>query len=417
MFSRRAFLKSSSLALAAAGVGGVPTFLARAAQAAPALGPHARRKTLVCVFQRGAMDGLAAIQPLDDPFLQRLRPRLASPRRGDDALIDIGQDFGMHPALSPLADLYREGQMGIVHGVGSPVVTRSHFDAQDFMETGMRDERRTRSGWLNRASGMLGHEAPVTPFRAVAITPALPVALQGDAPALAIAKLDDFGVVSPGMAGLDAAGQGLEALYAQTARDVLGDASRQGFEAVRLLEDARLNKLEPSSVEYPRSPLGRSLSQIAQLVKSDVGLEIAFAESGGWDTHAQQGSTGGAFARRVGDLAGSLAAFWEDLGTHRDDVVLMTMTEFGRTVAQNGSGGTDHGRGSCLFVLGNDVKGATVHGTIPTLDPDALEDGRDLPVTTDFRDVFAGLAGQHLGIADPRSLFPGWTGDPMSLLA
>ncbi|HIG76255.1 MAG TPA: DUF1501 domain-containing protein, partial [Bacteroidetes bacterium] len=411
-----AFRKSSGLALAASGLGGVPTFLARAAQATPVRGPHARRKTLVCVFQRGAMDGLAAVQPLNDPFLQRLRPRLAVDRRGDDALIDLGNDFGMHPALAPLASLYREGLLGVVHGVGSPIVTRSHFDAQDFMETGLRDERRTRSGWLNRASGMLGHEAPVTPFRAVAITPALPVALQGDAPALAIAKLDDFGVVSPGMTGLDAAGQGLEALYAQTARDVLGDASRQGFEAVRLLEDARLNKLQPSSVEYPRTPLARSLSQIAQLVKAEVGLEIAFAESGGWETHAQQGSTSGGFARRGRDLAGSLAAFWEDLGPYQDDVVLMTMTEFGRTVAQNGSGGTDHGRGSCLFVIGHDVKGAEVHGSIPTLDPDALEDGRDLPVTTDFRRVFAGLAGDHLGIENPHALFPDWDGPTFSLL-
>ena len=416
MITRRAFLSSTGLALAATGLGGVPAFLARAAQAAPGPTGGARRKTLVCVFQRGAMDGLAAVQPLADPFLERLRPRLASPRRGDGALIELGQDLGLHPAMEPLARLYREGQVGIVHGVGSVVATRSHFDAQDFMETGIEGKRRERSGWLNRASGELGHEAPVTPFRAVALTPTMPVSLQGDAPALAIASLDSFGVAAPGMTGVDAAGQGLEALYAQTARDVLGSASREGFEAVRMLEDARLGTLQKTSVEYPRGPLARSLAQIAQLIKSDVGLEIAFAESGGWDTHAQQGAGTGAFARRANELAGSLAAFWEDLGPRQSDVVVMTMTEFGRTVAQNGSGGTDHGRGSCLFVLGGEVQGGQVHGTLPNLDPDALEDGRDLPVTTDFRSVFAGVAGQHLGIADPASLFPEWDGQPLALL-
>ena len=417
MLTRRAFLSSSGIALVATGLGGVPSFLTRAACAAPGPAYGARRKVLVCVFQRGAMDGLAAVQPLSSPFLERLRPGLALSHRGENALLALGQDMGLHPAMAPLAPLYREGVLGVVHGAGSVVPTRSHFDAQDFMETGVAEKHERSSGWLNRASGALGHEAPQTPFRAVALTPTLPLSLQGDAPALAIADLDRFGVAARGARGLDAAGQGLEALYAQTARDVLGSASREGFDAVRALESARLGTLKASGVEYPRSPLGRSLSQIAQLVKADLGLEIAFAESGGWDTHARQGGLTGGFARRAGDLAASVAAFWQDLGPHQAEVTVLTMTEFGRTVAQNGSGGTDHGRGSCLFVLGGEVEGGTIHGTLPTsLDPDALEDGRDLPVTTDFRAVFAGVAGAHLGLERPGDLFPGWSGSPFRVM-
>ena len=415
MLTRRAFLSSGGLALVATGVGGVPAFLTRAAQATPASGPFQKPKVLVGIFQRGAMDGLAAVQPLSDPHLAALRPRLAlsGARRTDAAerLLDLDGRFGLHPALAPLAPHFADGRLAVVHGVGSPVATRSHFDAQDFMETAVPGDRRARSGWLNRASGALGHEAAATPFRAVALTPALPVALQGDAPALAVARLDDLGV-----SGQAAAGQGLEALYAQTARDVLGDSGGEAFEAVRLLEAARTDRLAPSAVEYPRSPLGRSLRQIAQLIRGDVGLEIAFAETGGWDMHAQQGAATGAFARRAGDLARSIDAFWRDLGPLRDRVVVLTMTEFGRTVAQNGSGGTDHGRASAFFVLGEGVDGGRVHGRVGALAPDALADGRDLPVTTDFREVFAGLAGAHLGLDHAEALFPGWSGAPLELV-
>jgi len=152
------------------------------------------------------------------------------------------------------------------------------------------------------------------------------------------------------------------------------------------------------------------------LIKADVGLEVAFAETGGWDTHVQQGTNNGSFAQRSRDLASSIEAFWIDLGSYQDDVVLMTMTEFGRTVRENGSGGTDHGHGSCMFVLGNSIKGGVVHGDLPTLDADALYEGRDLPVTTDFRAVFSEIAGQHLGIEDDGTMFPGWQGGRIPLL-
>ncbi len=407
--TRRAFVTTSGLALVATGVGGVPSFLARAAASTP--GGLARRKVLVTIFQRGAMDGLAAVQPLSDPMLARLRPTLSL---GTGSLLDLDGRYGLHPSLAPLGAYFREGRLGVVHGAGSPVATRSHFDAQDFMETGRPGDKRAASGWLNRATGLLGHEP--TPFQAVALTPALPLSLRGDAPALAVARLEDFGVIGPGMGG-GAAGESLEALYAQTAGDLLSDAGREGLDAARLLKEARLDRYTPEhGAEYPRSDLGESLRQIAQLVKADVGLEVAFAEAGGWDTHARQGGETGSFARRADDLAQSIAAFWTDLERYHDDVVVLTMTEFGRTVAENGSGGTDHGRASAMFVLGNGVRGGQVHGAPLVLDPDALEDGRDLPVTTDFRSLFAGVAGAHLGVPTGEALFPGWSGRPLDLI-
>ena len=338
-----------------------------------------------------------------------------SPFSGGSRTID--GTFGFHPAFAPMVRLFQEGQLAIVHGVGSPAPTRSHFDAQDYMETGTPGRKGTRSGWLNRAVGLLGHEG--TPFRAVSMTKALPRSFYGDAPALAIANLENFGIR---IRGNERLAQGAEkifkSLYEGTSQGSLHRAGRDSFEAIRMLSTVDLSHYRPAhGAVYPRSPLGNNLRQIAQLIKADVGLEVAFAECGGWDTHVQQGTANGSFARRVSDLARSIVAFWTDLDNYQDDVVLMTMTEFGRTVHENGSGGTDHGRGSCLFVLGNQVDGRKVHGTVPSLVPEALEDGRDLPVTTDFRAVFAEVASKHLGISDDRALFPGWVGERFSLLS
>ncbi len=413
MIDRRAFLKSGGLALLAFGVGGSPAFLQRAAAATARPAPFMRRKVLVHVFLRGAMDGLMAVSPFGDPHLAAARPRLhmtAARAAGDDALVDLDGTFGLHPALAPLAPHYRAGDLAVVHGVGSPVATRSHFDAQDYMELGTPGRKGASAGWLNRATGLLGHEA--TPFRAVALTPAKPLALHGDAATLAVADLRDLRVRGASEAETD----GLAALYAD-APGALRDAGRASFEAARLLEHVRTDtryRTAPDA-DYPRAPLGRSLRQIALLVKAGVGLEIAFAEMSGWDTHVRQGTTTGSFARRARTLAQALDAFWRDLGPHRDDVVVMTATEFGRTVAENGSQGTDHGRASCCLVLGTAVAGGRVHGAVPTLAPDALADGRDLPVTTDFRAVFAEVAAQHLGLTDAAALFPGWTGAPLPL--
>lgn len=419
MTSRRAFLKAGGLGLIAMGLGGSPLFLNRAASAATGPALYKRRKVLVTIFQRGAMDGLMAVTPFADPHLRQHRPRLAmsaAHASGDDALLDLDGRFGLHPALRPFAPYFEEGRLAIIHGVGSPHTTRSHFDAQDYMETGTPGRKGTASGWLNRAVGLMGHDA--TPFQSIALTPSLPRALYGEAPALAVANLDDFDMTTPGaMGGGQTTGQSLEALYQHTSQELLRGAGSDTFEAMRVLESVRRQAYRPTGgAQYPNSPLGTSLRQIAQLIKADIGLEVAFAESSGWDTHVQQGTARGSFARQADDLARAITAFWIDLGDAQDDVTVMTMTEFGRTVAENGSGGTDHGRGSCLFVLGNTVEGGRVHGTVPVLAPEHLEDRRDLPVTTDFRAVFAEVAGQHLGIAQDAALFPGWHGTRLPLL-
>ncbi len=420
MISRRAFLKSGAFALFSASLGGAPFFLRRTALAAENNTGYGRRKTLVTIFQRGAMDGLMAVPPLNDPLLARSRPTLAmsaARAAGENAALDLNGQFGMHPAFSPLLPLFKENRLAIVHGVGSPNPTRSHFDAQDYMESGTPFRKGTSSGWLNRAVGELGHEG--APFRAVAMTQTLPRSLYGEAPALAIANLADYRIDLPEMPIAGVAAQNLEALYRQTTQDLLQNSGSNSFEAMKTLSAREIRNYRPANgAKYPKTTLGQSLRQIALLIKAGVGLEVAFAESGGWDTHVQQGTTRGAFARRAADLAQSIAAFWRDLGEARqDNVMLMTMTEFGRTVRENGSGGTDHGRASCMFVLGNRVDGGKVHGSIPDrLEIDALADGRDLPVTTDFRAVFANVAGAHLNISRDDVMFPGWEGQRLALV-
>jgi uncharacterized protein (DUF1501 family) len=417
MLTRRVFLKAGGMALVTIGAG--PSFLERAALAAAAPAPHVRRKVLVTIFQRGAMDGLMAVTPHDEATLKQLRPRLAmsaARAAGDAALADLGVGFGLHPGFAALLPFWQERRLAIVHAVGSPDPTRSHFDAQDYMETGTPGRKGTPSGWLNRAVGLLGHDR--TPFRAVAMTPALPRSLYGDEPAVAVTNLADFRVKLPGADQVAVvAEQGFEALYERTSQGLLRNTATETFEAIDMLSATDIAHYQPAGgAVYPKSPLGDSLRQIALLIKSDVGLEVAFAESGGWDTHVQQGTVGGTFFRRAQDLAQAIQAFWVDLGPRQDDVLLTTMTEFGRTARENGSGGTDHGHGSSLFVLGNRVDGGKVHGQLPNIRPDALYEGRDLPVTTDFRSVFCELAGKHLGIRNDEALFPGWAGRRLPLV-
>jgi len=419
MVTRRAFLKAGGLALFTMTVGGSPLFLGRTVRAIAAPGPYGKRRVLVAIFQRGAMDGLMAVPPFTDPMLVQMRPRLsmtAAQAANDAALIDLDEHFGLHPALEPFFPLYKEGRLAIVHGVGSPDPTRSHFDAQDYMETGTPGRKGTPNGWLNRAVGLLGHER--TPFCACAMTSTLPRSLHGDEQSLAIADLRDFGVHLPNRPLVaQSAQQSFQLLYGQTSQQLLRGTGREGFEAVKILSQTELRTFGPANgVEYPKSPLGASMRQIAQLIKADVGLEIAFAETGGWDTHVQQGTVNGTFAQRARDLADSIVAFWTDIEQYHDDVALITMTEFGRTVHENGSGGTDHGRASCMFVLGNRVDGGKVHGKVPPLVPEELEEGRDIPVTTDFRSLFAAVAGNHLGITDDQKMFPGWNGSRLHIM-
>ena len=420
MIDRRAFLKAGGLSVVSLGsLAGGPSFLARAALAAPGPGAFGTHKVLVSIFQRGAMDGLMAVPPLgEEKRIEKYRPRLAmgaGRAAGEDRVVDLGNGFGLHPAFGALESLWQDGRLAIVHQVGSPDPTRSHFDAQDYMESGTPGRKGTATGWLNRVAGRLGHDG--SPFRSVSMTAALPRSLYGDEPAVALSRLEDFQVRLPGARlASQMAGKGFEALYEQTSQELLRDTGAGTFDAIDLLTGLDLESYSPAAdAQYPRSPLGDSLRQVAQLIKADVGLEVAFTETGGWDTHVQQGTMNGSFSRRAGDLARSIAAFWKDLGSHQGEVVLTTMTEFGRTVRENGSGGTDHGHGSCLFVVGNAVDGGKVHGDFAGLDRDSLYEGRDLPVTTDFRSVFSELAAGHLQVSATAHIFPGWDGPRLPL--
>src|SRR5438067_5115615 len=402
MITRRTFVKAGGCALVA--YAGAPRFLLRAAHAAEASG-----KVLVAIFQRGAVDGLSMVMPYGDSGYAGVRPSigLQPPRRGEsERATDLDGFFALHPALAPLVPLWESRALAVVHACGSPDTTRSHFDAQDYMESGTPGVKSTPDGWLARAAMTV--PAPRSPFRAVALGPTLPRVLRGDAGAISLASLDRFDVRGTTEAAV--ARKGFESLYEQRVHDLLHGTGRETFEAVRMLKSANASRLAPANgAEYPRSRLGESLRQIAQLIRADVGLEIAFTDADGWDTHVGQGAEQGQLANRLRDFGASLAAFAQDLGDRMTDVVVLTMSEFGRTVAENGNRGTDHGHATAMLLLGGGVRGGKVYGRWPGLARERLYEGRDLAVTTDFRALFAEVAGRHLAIAKPATLFPGWS--------
>jgi uncharacterized protein (DUF1501 family) len=419
MSTRRGFLKSGGLALFGIGVGGVPAFITRAAASNKTAFIYKKNKVLVCIFQRGAMDGLMAVTPFTDNFLKDARPTLfMSAAKGSTGtpLIDLDGRFGLHPAMKSFEPLFRNKQLAIVQGIGSPNNTRSHFDAQDYMESGTPFNKGTASGWLNRAVGLAGHDA--SPFQAVSLTSSMPRSFYGNNPSIAISNIQDFAVQMRGNpTGTNVAAKSFEDLYDQASPGLLKETGKESFEAVKMLQKAGTANYKPEfGAVYPTTALGNSMKQIAQLIKMNVGLEVAFAESGGWDTHFNQGTELGVFARSAIDLSNSITAFWTDIGAQQDEVTLMTMTEFGRTVKQNGTGGTDHGRASCNFIIGNNVSGGQVHGIVKPLSIENLEDGRDLSVTTDFRSVFSEVADKHLMINNDTLLFPGWEGTKIGVM-
>jgi uncharacterized protein (DUF1501 family) len=408
MVTRRGFIKNGGLALFGIGIGGIPQFVKAAVNSHKKNSLYSKKKVLVCIFQRGAMDGLMAVTPFTDVHLKAARPTLFMEAGNGKPLIDLDGKFGLHPGFRAFEQLYKDKHLAIVHGMGSPNTTRSHFDAQDYMESGTPFKKGTASGWLNRAAGLTTHTA--TPFKAVSITNSLPRSLYGDNGALAISNLNDFNINLKGnKLGTNVAAKSFEELYDKASNDLLKDTGKESFDAIKMLQKTDTKNYKPSNgAVYPAGKLGQSLQQIAQLIKMDVGLEIAFAESGGWDTHLNQGNQTGIFARNANDLSDAITALWTDLGTMQDDVTIITMTEFGRTVKQNGTNGTDHGRASCSFIIGNNVNGGKVHHSMLNLAKENLEDGRDLPVTTDFRAIFNEVSNKHLNISDNKILFPDW---------
>lgn len=403
--SRRVFLKNGGLALVSLGV--APSFLARTAAAG-----GQRRKILIALFQRGAVDGLNMVVPFGERPYYSARPTIAisKPGPGDNAAIDLDGFFGFHPRLAPLKTWFDSGQLAVVHACGSPHSTRSHFDAQDFMESATPGIKGTSDGWLNRYLQARRDEEG-SAFRAVALAERLPRTLQGVAPALAISRLDRFDIRA-GQA-TESVQTSFEAQYAAAADKILSNTGQEAFEAIRMLRTADPARYQPANrAEYPRTAFGDALKQIAQLIKTDVGLEIAFAESGNWDHHVNEGGSTGLLAVRLDEFAKGIAALAADLDNRMSDVVVLTMSEFGRAVEENGNRGTDHGHGNAMLVLGGAVRGGKVYGRWPGLDRNQRFEGRDLQVTTDFRDVFGEIVVRHLGVSDARPIFPGYTITP-----
>jgi len=368
---------------------------------------------LVCLFQRGAVDGLNMIVPHGEPAYYEERPRIAIPAND---VVDLDGHFGLHPGLTPLKELWDNKSLAAIHAIGSPDATRSHFDAQDYMETGTPGVKSTADGWANRYC-QHDREHTETAFRAVGFGPQLPRILAGSAPSLAIDDLQAFGLRVPQEAARDRLTRAFEELYDGAGTGLLASSSREGFEAVQMLKRADPTQYRPDNgADYPPGRLGKTLLQIAQLIRADVGLEIAFADCSGWDTHVNQGSSEGQLAARLRELGLALAAFDKDLGDRMRNVVVLTMSEFGRTIHENGNGGTDHGHATAMLALGGPVNGGRVLGRWPGLGVEQRFEGRDVAVTTDFRDLFGEILARHLGATDLGAVFPGYTPSPARFL-
>ena len=395
MLTRRIFLRDSAVVMA--GAGSAPFWLGRAAA-----GTQAKRKTLVVIFQRGAADGLNIVVPFAEKRYYELRPSIGIPAPGGSGgmggppAIDLDGRFALNSGLQPLKPIWERQMLAVVEATGSPDPTRSHFDAQDYMESGTPGFK--RDGWLNRALPAAGTDR--SPLRAIAMSASVPRTLQGDRSAIAVHDVKQF-QASDNSAAI------IESMYANSPDKPLAAAGKDAFAAMRLLQSLGRTPYNPSGgAQYMQGgELGRSLQQIAQLIKADAGVEAAFAEVGGWDHHQNETGQLNSLLRQFGS---ALAAFCTDMGDRMEDIVVVTMSEFGRTAQENGNNGTDHGHGGVMFVLGGPVRGGKVYGKWPGLEKEQLYEGRDLAVTTDFRDVLGELVAGHLGNTDLAQVFPGY---------
>jgi uncharacterized protein (DUF1501 family) len=402
MPSRRVFLKGSALAMF--GVGSMPAWLSRSVYAAGVT--ETRKKILVAIFQRGAVDGLNMVVPFGEQSYYDLRPSIGIPKPDGtpNSAVDLDGFFGLHPSLAPLKPMFDAQHLAIVDAVGSPDPTRSHFDAQDYMESGTPGFKGATDGWLNRALPKESDHS--SPLRAISLGDSLARTLRGHNDAIAVHNLNDFQLH-------DAAGAAtFENMYENSLDTMLHGTAKETFSAVQMMQSIQKQANRPANgAAYPNGDFGRSMQQIARLIKADVGVEVAFADIGGWDTHVNE--TGGQpatgqLANRLAEFGQSLAAFYQDLGDRMEDVTLVSMSEFGRTAKENGDRGTDHGHANVMFVLGGDVRGGKIYGDWPGLHEEQLHEGRDLALTTDFRDVLGELVSRHLGNSNLRSVFPGY---------
>ena len=401
--NRRFFLRNGALAIA--GTAAIPSFLVRSVLAQASTTPTRR---LVVVFQRGAADGLNVVVPYREQNYYSMRPGIAIPQ---NQVLDLDGFFGLHPSLAAFKPLYEQGHLAVIHAAGSPDMSRSHFDAQDFMESGTPGVKSTEDGWLNRAlqSEDLRHRQQHTAFRALALGSQVPRTLAGKIPAIALSSVNNFAVGGSNKGPTPSpAAAALEAMYGESGDSIFHATGEETFAAVKMLRDANPAQYKPApGVDYPNSEFGNNMKQIAQLLKSNLGVEAAFTDVGGWDTHQNQGGVNGQLADRLRDFSLSIAAFWRDLGDSTENVTLVTMSEFGRTARQNGTGGTDHGHANAMFVLGGPVKGGKVYGRWPGLANEQLNEGRDLAVTTDFRQVLGEAVAKTIGAGNLELVFPG----------
>jgi uncharacterized protein (DUF1501 family) len=399
--NRRFFLRNGALAIA--GTAAIPSFLVRSVLAEAASAPSRR---LVVIFQRGAADGLNVVVPYREKNYYDMRPGIAIPQ---NQVLDLDGFFGLHPSLAPFKPLYDQGHLAIVHAAGSPDMSRSHFDAQDFMESGTPGVKSTEDGWLNRAlqEEDLRRRQQHTAFRALALGSQVPRTLAGKVPAIALSSVNSFAVGGHGPTPSPAA-SAFQAMYGDTGDQILHATGDETFEAVKMLRDANPAQYKPAAgIEYPNNEFGNNMKQIAQLLKSNLGVEAAFTDVGGWDTHQNQGGVNGQLSDRLREFSSAIAAFWHDMGDDAQNITLVTMSEFGRTARQNGTGGTDHGHANAMFVLGGSVKGGKVYGRWPGLSNEQLNEGRDLAVTTDFRQVLGEAVAKSIGARNLEMVFPG----------
>ena len=399
-------------ALALVGTSSIPSFLTRSVLA-EVTSAAANEKKLVVLFQRGAADGLNIVVPYLEKNYYAMRPSIAIKQ---EQLLDLDGFFGLHPSMAALKPLYDQGHLAIVHAAGSPDTTRSHFDAQDNMESGTPGVKVTQDGWLNRALQAEKLSGKPSAFRAVALGTQVPRTLQGRLPAIAVNNLADFSVGGRGPT-TSPISNAFQAMYDESTDAVLHGTGQETFEAVRMLKAADPAHYQPAAgAVYPNTPFGNSLKQVAQLMKANLVVEAAFSDIGGWDTHQNQGNVNGQLANRLREFSDTIAAFWKDMGTDAENLTLVTMSEFGRTARQNGTGGTDHGHANVMFVLGGGVKGGKVYGKWPGLANEELNEGRDLAVTTDFRRILGEAAYKTLGAKNLNAVFPGSQVQPDAFL-
>ncbi|NRR31658.1 DUF1501 domain-containing protein [Oxalobacteraceae bacterium] len=383
-----------------------------AATSTAGAGTHGRK--LIVIMLRGAVDGLSVVAPIADANYARLRPTIALAAPGqEDGALDLDGYFGLHPALVPLLPLWQQQKLAFVHASGSPDATRSHFDAQDYMESATPGVKATADGWMNRLLQVLPGAA--TPTRALSIGPLMPRILAGRAAAINLAN--GAAGTRPNVLDRPALALAFDQLYAGHAR--FGKAYQDGQEAHREVMDAAAGKsggaggmAREMAAADGGAPLPNGFpddaARLATLMRNDPNIQLAFIALGGWDTHANQGAGKGQLANRLRPLGQGLAVLAQRLGPLFDQTTIVVMSEFGRTARENGNGGTDHGHGNVMCVLGGGVKGGKMLGDWRGVGDDQLNEGRDLPVTTDFRSVLAHIAERHLRLGDKQldQVFP-----------